>query len=87
MTPLHWAVDKQHVDVVMTLLKFSARIDLESRFFMTPLDIAQEGGRPDMLEMLQGRTDGRTDGRTGTTVPTRRDTFVVKLYYHRGFVP
>jgi GA-binding protein transcription factor beta len=55
MTPLHWAVERGHISMVETLLRFGADVCAESKFGKTPLEIASDIGRPDIYEMLQAR--------------------------------
>lgn len=53
MTPLHWAVERGHIPIVETLLRFGADVNLESKFGKSSLEIASDIGRPDIFEMLQ----------------------------------
>lgn len=53
MTPLHWAVQNEHIEVVSTLLKHGANPLLVNKFDKTPLDIAIELNRMDILQTLQ----------------------------------
>lgn len=53
MTPLHWAAEKGHIDVVEVLLKSGADMTCENKFEKTPLDIAITNGRPDIVQVLQ----------------------------------
>jgi hypothetical protein len=53
MTALHWAVERGHISMVETLLRFGADVNLDSKFGKTPLEIASDTGRPDIFEMLQ----------------------------------
>lgn len=53
MTPLHWAVQNEHLEVVSTLLKHGANPDLVNKFDKTPVDIAVELNRMDILQTLQ----------------------------------
>lgn len=45
MTPLHWAVEKQHDAVVELLLRHGADPTLMSKFDKTPISIAIELNR------------------------------------------
>lgn len=45
MTPLHWAVEKQHDAVVELLLQYGADPTLISKFDKTPISIALEYNR------------------------------------------
>jgi hypothetical protein len=53
MTALHWAVERGHISMVETLLRFGADVNLDSKFGKTPLEIASDTSRPDIFEMLQ----------------------------------
>ena len=53
MTALHWAVERGHISMVETLLRFGADANHDSKFGKTPLEIASDTGRPDIFEMLQ----------------------------------
>jgi len=53
MTPLHWATEKGHIDVVDVLIKNGADMNNENKFEKTPLDIAITNGRPDIAQVLQ----------------------------------
>ena len=53
MTALHWAVERGHISMVETLLRFGAEVTTDSKFGKTPLEIASDTGRPDIFEMLQ----------------------------------
>jgi len=53
MTALHWAVERGHISMVETLLRFGAEVNTDSKFGKTPLEIASDTGRPDIFEMLQ----------------------------------
>ncbi len=59
MTPLHWAVERNQIEAVETLLKYGANVDAVSKFEKTPLEIASDNGRPDVYEMLQNFEDYR----------------------------
>jgi GA-binding protein transcription factor beta len=53
MTPLHWAVERGHTDVVDCLLSNGADINIQSKFEKTPIDIAYDNGRLEMVPTLQ----------------------------------
>lgn len=52
MTPLHWAVQNCHVEVIEILLKNFAQTDVVNKFGLTPADIALQLQRLDLLELL-----------------------------------
>lgn len=54
MTPLHWAVQNGHIEVVNLLVKYGALIEVPSKFDVTPVMIAQQTGRSDIEEILIG---------------------------------
>ncbi len=53
MTPLHWAVDRGHVQAVEMLLRYGASVEVHSKFDKTPLEVASDCGRSDIFEILQ----------------------------------
>lgn len=53
MTPLHWAVQNEHLDVISLLLKHGANPDIVNKFEKTPADIAVDLNRMDILQQLQ----------------------------------
>lgn len=53
MTPLHWAVQNEHLDVVSLLLRHGGNPDVVNKFDKTPLDIAVDLNRMDILQELQ----------------------------------
>jgi ankyrin repeat protein len=46
MTPLHWAVERGHISIVETLLRYGTDVNIESKFGKTALEIASDIGRP-----------------------------------------
>ena len=53
MTPLHWAVEQEHVEVINILLEYGADTNATSKFEKTPISIALEHNRLDLVDILQ----------------------------------
>lgn len=53
MTPLHWAVEKQNLEVIHILLEYGADTNANSKFNKTPISIALEKDRLDLVDLLQ----------------------------------
>lgn len=53
MTPLHWAVECEHMDVMHILLDYGADINATSKFDKTPISLALEHDRLDLVDILQ----------------------------------
>jgi len=53
MTPLHWAVEHEHVDVMHILLDHGADTNATSKFHKTPISLALEHDRLDLVDILQ----------------------------------
>lgn len=53
MTPLHWAVEREHVDVIHILLDHGADANATSKFEKTPISLALEHDRLDLVDILQ----------------------------------
>lgn len=53
MTPLHWAVEREHVDVMHILLDHGADANATSKFEKTPISLALEHDRLDLVDTLQ----------------------------------
>lgn len=53
MTPLHWAVENQNVDVITTLLQAGADAYTLSKFDKTPVTMARDSGRHDIAELIE----------------------------------
>lgn len=53
MTPLHWAVQNGHADIVTLLLRHGANPDVINKFGKSPVDISIEVNRLDILHLLQ----------------------------------
>lgn len=51
-TPLHWAVEEDHPNLVSLLLKHGADPDVKSKCGETPISMAQELEFDDMVEMM-----------------------------------
>lgn len=52
MTPLHWAVQNGHEEVVKLLLEHNAQPDILNKFDLTPADIARQNQRQDLIDIL-----------------------------------
>lgn len=52
MTPLHWAVQNCHTDVVELLLRQGAQKDLINKFDLAPMDIAIQCDRKDIMNLI-----------------------------------
>lgn len=57
MTPLHWAVEQGHQDVIQLLLENGADPNALSKFQKTPVSLAYERGRIDFVSLLQQKRD------------------------------
>lgn len=57
MTPLHWAVENEHEEVMLVLLEHGADPNALSKFDKTPITLALEHDRTDLVEMLQQERD------------------------------
>lgn len=53
MTPLHWAVEREHVKVIHVLLEHGADPSAISKFHKTPVGLALDRDRLDLVEILQ----------------------------------
>lgn len=53
MTPLHWAVEREHIETIKVLLQHGANPNCVSKFDKTAFRIAMENNRPDLVELLQ----------------------------------
>lgn len=53
MTPLHWAVEREHTDVMHILLDHGADTNATSKFEKTPISLALEHDRLDLMNILQ----------------------------------
>lgn len=70
MTPLHWAVQKRHKNIVEMLLKHNANPNFVSKFGKTPIIIAHETGQLDILKMLEDAVNFRVENPTQTQEAT-----------------
>lgn len=52
MTPLHWAVQNGHLQVAEYLISNGAQMDVQNKFNLTPLAIAQQIERTDIEEYI-----------------------------------
>ena len=57
MTPLHWAVQNGHISVVDLLLRSGAEISAKNKFDLTPHDIAEQIGRSDISQLIEGNNN------------------------------
>lgn len=76
-TALHDAAGHGHLATVKVLLKFGARTDVENKAGFTPVRLAHEFGRTDVLEALR-KARGKETGpeeKLDTTSIRRADTF------------
>lgn len=53
MTPLHWAVQREHARIIHTLLEHGADPGAISKFGKTPVSLALEHDRLDLVDILQ----------------------------------
>lgn len=53
MTPLHWAVEREHAEVMHVLLEHGADANATSKFDKTPISLALEHNRLDLVDVLQ----------------------------------
>jgi GA-binding protein transcription factor beta len=53
MTPLHWSIEKEHTEVMLVLLEHGADPNSSSKFNKTPISLALEHDRLDLVDMLQ----------------------------------
>lgn len=61
MTPLHWAAQNGHVDVVKVLLKHYAQTSVVNKFDLTPADIAAQINRLDIVSLINKRSEEGDD--------------------------
>ena len=67
MTPLHWAVEKQNMEVIQILLDYNADPNAGSKFNKTPISIALEHNMLDLVTVLeQRRRDPNHQGQAST---------------------
>jgi ankyrin repeat protein len=57
MTPLHWAVEREHVDTVEVLLQNYANPHDVNKFDKTAFHIALDNNRHDIVQLLQSAVD------------------------------
>lgn len=53
MTPLHWAVEREYIEVIHVLLDHGADTNATSKFDKTPISLALEHDRLDLVDILQ----------------------------------
>jgi len=52
-TPLHYAVESGSIETVELLLTAGAGVNEKNHYGLTPLDLAKEGGKPEMIALLE----------------------------------
>ena len=52
MTPLHWAANRGHLDIVQALLKARADVNAKDEYGMTPLHLAAIRGHLGIIQAL-----------------------------------
>lgn len=52
MTPLHWAVQNGHAEVAAMLISYGAITNVANKFNLTPIDIAHQIKRADIVEII-----------------------------------
>lgn len=52
MTPLHWAAQNGHAEIVSLLIRYGATTNLANKFELTPSDIALQIKRADIIEVI-----------------------------------
>lgn len=57
MTPLHWAVERDHAEVMAVLLEHGADPNALSKFNKTPISLALQHNRLDYIDILQQERD------------------------------
>jgi ankyrin repeat protein len=57
MTPLHWAVEREHIDTVEVLLQNGANPHEVSKFDKSAFHIAVDNNRHDIVQLLQSASD------------------------------
>jgi GA-binding protein transcription factor beta len=57
MTPLHWAVEREHVDTVEVLLQNYANPHDVNKFDKTAFHIALDNNRHDIVQLLQSAAE------------------------------
>lgn len=53
MTALHWSVQNEHLEVAVLLLRHGANPDVINKFDKSPVDIAVDLNRMDIVQQLQ----------------------------------
>lgn len=52
MTPLHWAVERGHIQIIKLLLDNGASVYSKNKFDKTVFDIAEDNDRLDIINIL-----------------------------------
>lgn len=52
MTPLHWAVERGHIQIIKLLLDNGASVYSKNKFDKTVFDIAEDNNRLDIINIL-----------------------------------
>lgn len=52
MTPLHWAAQNGHADIAAMLITYGATTSISNKFSLTPIDIAYQIGRSDIIDII-----------------------------------
>lgn len=52
MTPLHWAAQNGHIEIASLLVRQGAHTNIVNKFDLTPVDIAIQCNRHDIVEII-----------------------------------
>lgn len=52
MSPLHWAVQNGHAEIVSMLISYGANTNITNKFSLLPMDIAHQINRHDIIEII-----------------------------------
>lgn len=52
MTPLHWAAQNGHAEIAAMLITYGATTNVANKFSLTPIDIAYQIGRNDIIDII-----------------------------------
>jgi hypothetical protein len=53
LTPLHYAIEGRHVEIVRKLVKYGANVEAKARFDGTPLEMASSAGLEEISKILR----------------------------------